>query len=59
MVSDLHPRVQSAVKAFAFGRGGIAAGVDVTVAGLKAAICLASLGGEKMKQKFEVLPPYD
>ena len=53
LVSDLHPRVQSAVKAFAFGRGGVAAGVDVTVARFKAAIRLASLGVEKIKQKFK------
>ena len=58
-VSDLHPRVQSAVRAFAFGRGGVAAGVDVTVARFKVAIRLASLGVEKIKQKFEVLPPCD
>ena len=58
-VSDLHPRVQSAVRAFGFGRGGVAAGVDVTVARFKAAIRLASLGVEKIKQKFEVLPPCD
>ena len=58
-VSDLHPRVQSAVKAFAFGRGGVAAGVDVTVVRFKAAIRLTSLGVEKIKQKFEVLPPCD
>ena len=58
-VSDLHPRVQSAVRAFAFGRGGVAAGVDVTVARFKAAIRLPTLGVEKIKQKFEVLPPCD
>ena len=58
LVSDLHPGVQS-VKAFAFGRGGVAAGVDVTVVRFKAAIRLASLGVEKIKQKFEVLPPCD
>ena len=52
LVSDLHPRVQSAVKAFAFGRGGVAAGVDVTVARFKA-VRLASLGVEKIKQKFK------
>ena len=52
-VSDLHPRVQSAVRA------GVAAGVDVTVARFKAAIRLATLGAEKIKQKFEVLPPCD
>ena len=58
-VSDLHPRVQSAVRAFGFGRGGVAVGVDVTVARFKTAIRLASLGIEKIKQKFEVLPLCD